>query len=58
MLLIEVNDLTLFFVDIRALMVLQAQLALQDREALWVFLAREESVGCRDFLDLRCVLLF
>lgn len=39
-------------------MVLQAQLELQDREALWVFLVREESVGCQDFLDLRCVLFF
>lgn len=48
----------ILFVNFRALMVPQAQLALQDREALWVFLAREESVGCRDFLDQRCVLLF
>lgn len=36
----------------------QAQLELQDREALWVFLVREESVGCQDFLDLRYVLFF
>lgn len=33
------------------LMVLQAQLELQDREALWVFLVREESVGCQAFQD-------
>lgn len=46
------------FVASRALMVLQAQLELQDREALWVFLVREESVGCQDFLDLRCVSFF
>lgn len=39
-------------------MVLQAQLELLDREALWVFLVREESVGCQDFLDLRCVSFF
>lgn len=46
-----------FFADSRALMVLQDQLARQDKEALWVFLVKEESAGCRDFLDLRCVLL-
>lgn len=39
-------------------MVLQAQLALQDREASWVFRVKEESAGCRDFLDLRCVLFY
>lgn len=39
-------------------MVPQAQLALQDREASWVFRVKEESAGCRDFLDLRCVLFY
>lgn len=47
-----------FFADNRVPMVPQALLALLDREALWVSQVREESVGCRDFLDLRCVLLF
>lgn len=37
----------------RVPMVLRAQLELQDREALWVFLVREESVGCRAFQDQR-----
>lgn len=37
----------------RVLMVLQAQLELQDREALWVFLVREESVGCQVSQDQR-----
>lgn len=36
-------------------MVPQAQLEPQDREALWVFLVREENVGCRDFQGQRCV---
>lgn len=36
-------------------MVLQAQLEPQDREALWVFLVREENVGCRVFRDQRLV---
>lgn len=44
-------------VTFRVLMVLQAQLGLQDREALWVFLVREESAGCPVFQDLRYVLL-
>lgn len=35
---------------------LQAQLELQDREALWVFLVREESVVCQAFQDLQYVL--
>lgn len=47
-----------FFADSRVLMVPQAQLALQDREASWVFRVKEESAGCRDFLDLRCVLFY
>lgn len=42
----------------RALMDLQAQLELQDREALWVFPVREESVECQDFPDLRYVSFF
>lgn len=37
----------------RVLMVLLVQLELQDREALWVFLVREENVGCRVFQDQR-----
>lgn len=37
----------------RVLMVLQAQLELQGREALWVFLVREESVGCQVCQDQR-----
>lgn len=36
-------------------MVLLAQLELQDREALWVFLDREESVGCQAFQDQQYV---
>jgi len=32
-------------------MVLQVQMELQDREALWVFLVREESAGCQAFQD-------
>lgn len=43
------------FVAFRVLMVLQAQLELQDREASWVFLVREESAGCQAFQDLRSV---
>lgn len=42
-------------VAFRVLMVLLAQLELQDREALWVFLDREESAGCQAFQDLQCV---
>lgn len=37
----------------RVLMDLQGQLELQDKEALWVFLVREESVECPVFLDQR-----
>lgn len=37
----------------RVLMALQAPLEPQDRGALWVFLAREASVGCRVFQDQR-----
>lgn len=44
---------TLEKMDPRVLMVLQAQLELQDREALWVFLVREESAGCQAFQDQR-----
>lgn len=44
---------TLEKTDPRVLMVLQAQLELQDREALWVFLVSEESAGCQAFQDLR-----
>lgn len=44
---------TLERTDQRVLMVLQAQLELQDREALWVFLVRGESEECLDFQDLR-----
>lgn len=33
-------------------MVLQAQMELPDREALWVFLVREGSAGCQAFRDL------
>lgn len=44
---------TLEKTDPRVLMVLQAPLELQDREALWVFLVSEESAGCQDFQDLR-----
>lgn len=44
---------TLEKTDPRVLMVLQAQLELQDREALWVFLVREESAGCQACPDLR-----
>lgn len=44
-------------VGFRVLMVLQAQLELQDREALWVFLVREESAGCQAFQDQRSVSL-
>lgn len=44
---------TLEKTDPRVLMVLQAQLELQDREALWVFLVREESAGCQAFQDQR-----
>lgn len=36
-------------------MVPRAQLELQDREALWVFLVREESEGCQACQDQRCV---
>ena len=39
----------------RVLMVLQAQRELQDREALWVFLVREESEGCQVFQGQRSV---
>lgn len=42
-------------VGFRVLMVLQVQLELQDREALWVFLVREESVECQAFQDLQYV---
>lgn len=44
---------TLEKTDPRVLMVLQAQLELQDREALWDFLVKEESAGCQAFPDLR-----
>lgn len=44
---------TLERTDPRVLMVLRAQLELQDREALWVFLVRGESEGCPDFQALR-----
>lgn len=44
---------TLEKTDPPVLMVLQVQLELQDREALWVFLVREESVGCQAFQDQR-----
>lgn len=44
---------TLARTDPRVPMVLQAQLALQGREASWVFRVKEESAGCRDFLDRR-----
>lgn len=44
---------TLERTDPRVLMVLQAQLELQGREALWVFLVREESVGCQVSQDQR-----
>lgn len=43
---------TLEKTDPRVRMVLQAQTELQDREALWVFLVREESAGCQAFQDL------
>lgn len=43
---------TLEKMDPRVLMVLQVQLELQAREALWVFLVREESAGCQAFQDL------
>lgn len=36
-------------------MALQAQLELQGREALWVFLAREENAECLAFQDQRSV---
>jgi len=36
----------------RAPMVLRVRLELQDREASWDFLVREESVACLDFQDL------
>ena len=41
----------------RVLMVLQAQLELQAREALWVFLVKEESGGCQAFQDQLSVFL-
>lgn len=42
---------TLERMDPRVPMVLQVQLALQDREALWVFQVRGESAGCQAFQD-------
>lgn len=44
-----------FVVDFRVLMGLQDQLEPQDNEALWVFLVREENVGCQVFLGQRLV---
>lgn len=44
---------TLEKMDPRVLMVLQAHQELQDREALWVFLVREESEGCQVFQGQR-----
>lgn len=44
---------TLEKTDPRVLMVLQAQLELQDREELLDFLVREESAACQAFQDLR-----